>query len=399
MILLSDFIAYRWLNPERLSQPLLVEALVFISVVVGLRLPLALYMGGLNGLQRQYLANLLLATFETVQNAGALAVLWLIEPTVKAFFLWQALATVFQVLAFKIALSRSIASDRKGVYCRDIVNQVWRFAAGMSGTSALGLVITQMDKVLLSKLLTLTEFGYYTLAVAVASVINRLIKPVATAYYPRFTELISLDDRPGLARAYHQGCQLMAVSVLPLALVMAFFSEDLLRLWISDPVVVSHVYLLVSLLVVGNALNSLLTLPYMMQLAYGWTTLGFYLHVIDMFLLVPAFYFSIVNWGTVGAAATWVAFNCGHFIAVRVMYSRLLINEMQRWYVNDVGILIAVVLLVTGLGRVAMPDDFSEMQKIMLMVVVFSISILSVAFSAELIRERILSAFNKKNSF
>ena len=89
--LLSEFIAYRWLNPEQLSRQALTEALWVIAVIIGLRWPVALYMGGLNGLQRQALVNVLLGFFATLQGAGALAVLWLYEPTVHAFFLWQVL--------------------------------------------------------------------------------------------------------------------------------------------------------------------------------------------------------------------------------------------------------------------------------------------------------------------
>jgi O-antigen/teichoic acid export membrane protein len=48
---------------------------------------------------------------------------------------------------------------------------LWRvrgFAGGIAASSLLAFVLTQIDKVLLSRLLTLAEFGTYVLAAALA---------------------------------------------------------------------------------------------------------------------------------------------------------------------------------------------------------------------------------------
>jgi len=43
--LASHFIAYHWLNPEKLSREFLLEVLWIMALVVGLRWPVSLYMG------------------------------------------------------------------------------------------------------------------------------------------------------------------------------------------------------------------------------------------------------------------------------------------------------------------------------------------------------------------
>ena len=389
--LLSHFIAYQWLNPEHLSQESLVEALWVMAVVVGLRWPVALYMGGLNGLQRQVMVNALFAVFVTLQGAGALAVLWFVEPTVRAFFLWQALIALLQVVGLRIALWRSLPSEGVGVFRLEILKGLWRFAAGMTGISLLATILTQMDKVLLSKLLPLAEFGYYTFAATVAAVIYKLISPVFTAYYPRLTELATKDDQPALGRVYHQGCQLMAVAILPVTLILAFFSKEILELWTRNPDVVAKSSLLISLLVIGNALNGLMNLPYALQLAHGWTKLAFYQNVIAVIVLAPAIYFSTLRWGAVGAAGVWIVLNSAYLlIGVQVMHRRLLVTEKSGWYANDVGKILLAVLVVAGIARVLMADDLGGIAKIMILVVTLGMATVAAVFSADTLRKRFM---------
>lgn len=347
--LMSNFIVYHWLNPEHLSRESLLVAIMVMAVVIGLRWPVTLYTGGLNGLQRQVMVNALLAVFVTLQGAGALAVLWFVEPTIRAFFLWQGLIALIQVVLLRFTLLRSLPGKRNGAFRKDVLEDIWRFAAGLTGTSLLATILTQMDKVLLSKLLSLSEFGYYTFAVAVAGIVYKLVGPVFTAYYPRMIELVSRNNETELAGTYHQGCQLMAVMIAPLALTLSYFSVDVLGIWVRDPVVIAHSHLLVSLLVVGNALNGLMIMPSALQLSYGWTRLGFFTNVIAVIVLVPAIYFSTVQWGAVGAAGVWIVLNCGYLLFnIHLMHRRLLKEEKWRWYGQDVLLPVLSALLVAG---------------------------------------------------
>ena len=386
--LASHFIAYHWLNPEKLSREFLMEVLWVMALVVGLRWPVALYMGGLNGLQRQVLVNSILAIFAALQGAGAVLVLWLIQPTVQAFFFWQALMALAQVIVLRIALWQVLASERKGIFRADVLKEVWRFAAGMTGISLVSTILMQTDKILLSKLLSLSDFGYYTFAAMVAAVLYRLITPVFTAYYPRLTELVSKNDQSGLVQTYHQGCQFMAAVILPSALTLAFFSKEILSFWVRDPGVIAHASLLVSLLVIGNMLHGFMHLPYALQLAYGWTKLSFSTNLVAVIFLAPAIYFATTAWGAVGAASMWILLNVGYLlIVIQLMHLRLLNREKWSWYRNDVGKLLVITLAVTGAGRLIMREDLNDILKFVILVIVFGAATLSVIMGTESLRD------------
>ncbi|MFA7062233.1 MAG: oligosaccharide flippase family protein [Pedobacter sp.] len=383
----SDFIAYRWLNPELLSRKTLQEALWVVAIVVGLRWPVALYMGGLNGLQRQVDVNIISAVFATLQGAGAIAVLWYFEPTVRAFFMWQALIALLQVVVFKIVLWKNLRSDLNGKFYWPLLKNLWRFAAGMTATSLLSTVLMQMDKILLSKLLSLSEFGYYTFAASVAAVISRLVGPIFTAYYPRFVELVSKGDQPELIKTYHKGCQILAITIIPFTLTLAFFSKEVLQLWVRDSNIVEHSFLLVSLLVIGNALNGLMNMPYAIQLAFGWIRLGVYVNIFTVIVLAPAIYFSTLRWGAIGAAVVWMVLNSFYFIiCIQIMHRHLLKTEMRRWYVNDVGKILVGSLIVTGISRIMIGTGYSDILKIIIILGVMGAATTIAAVSADSLR-------------
>ena len=385
--LASHFIAFHWLNPEKLSREFLLEVLWIMALVVGLRWPVSLYMGGLNGLQRQVLVNSIIAIFATLQGAGAVAVLLLIEPTVQAFFVWQALMALAQVIVLRIALWKNLSSERKGIFRGDVLKEIWRFAAGMTGISLVSTILMQTDKILLSKLLALSDFGYYTFAATVAAVLYRLIAPVFTAYYPRLTELVSNNDQNGLVQTYHQGCQLMAVVILPSALILAFFSKEVLGLWVRDPGVIAHASLLVSLLVIGNTLHGFTHLPYALQLAHGWTKLSFSTNLVAVIFFAPAIYFSTMAWGAMGAASMWILLNVGYlFITIQLMHIRLLKYEKWSWYRNDVGKLLAITLAVTSVGRLIMRDGLDDILKFVILMLVFGAATFSAVMGTASLR-------------
>ena len=384
--LLAKFIANDWLNPEQLTRSDLQQALWIMGLVIALRWPVSLYMGGLNGLQRQVQANVLLSAVATIQGVGALAVLWFVAPTIQAFFMWQAVMALAQVIVLRTALWRSIPHGQDGIFNKKVLNEIWRFAAGMSGISLLATILTQLDKVILSKILTLSEFGYYTFAATVAAVLFRLIGPVFTAYYPRLTELVSKNDQQELVNTYHQGSQLMAVVILPIAFVLAFFSKEILELWTHNPNLVLHASLLISLLTIGNALNGLMHLPYALQLAHGWTKLAFFQNVVAVIVLAPAIYFATLRWGAAGAAVAWIGLNTGYIlIGIHVMHHRLLSEEKWPWYFGDLIKPLAAVLTLCVFARLMMGEDAGAWATaVVLLSTLFATTIAAISSSSSL---------------
>jgi O-antigen/teichoic acid export membrane protein len=68
----------------------------------------------------------------------------------------------------------------------------------MTGIAALTTILTQLDKVILSKMLTLESFGYYTLVFSLASILSQLVTPVSSALFPKFSQIVAGGERTEL---------------------------------------------------------------------------------------------------------------------------------------------------------------------------------------------------------
>lgn len=332
----SYFIANFWLKPDQLSSESVSNSLLIMALVVALRWPLTLYIGGLNGLQRQVFLNVQLAFFATFQGAGAVLVLWLVKPTIEAFFIWQGISSLLQTLSIRFGFWR-VMPLRAGRFSLSVLHGVWRFALGMTGISLLAAILTQLDKLVLSKMLSLESFGFYVFASTVASILFRVVSPIFTAYLPRFTQLLAANNVEALKSSYHVASQIMAIALIPVACVLAVHSHEVLMLWTQNSTLATSTYILVAVLTVGNAMNGLVTIPYALQVAYGWTRFALIQNFLAVVLMVPALFIFISRYGELGAAFVWAGVNFLFLlIGVFIMHKKLLVGQWSRWLLESV---------------------------------------------------------------
>lgn len=360
VILLGPTITLRWVHQEGLSPETTLAAVRLMGVAVAVQWPISLYAGGLMGLQRQVALNAINIAMATARGVGSVAILWAVSPTIEAFFVWQMLVSVVNLALLAWALWRLLPHPFRPPRFRwTILRSVWRFAAGMSGIALLATVLMQMDKVILSRMLSLREFGYYCLASVVAMSLLRLVGPVFGASYPRLTSLVERGAAADVSTLYHQAAQLVSVLVLPAALILALFSREILTLWTRNPETVENTYLLVSILVTGTALNGLMNIPYALQLAYGWTRLALVTNIVSAMLFVPLLIVATHSRGAPGAAGVWLALNAGYvLIGIPLMHRRLLPAEKWRWYTQDVGRPLLAGVAVSLSGRYFIRSDW-----------------------------------------
>ncbi len=384
IIVISPFIAHYWVNTKNLSPKSVQTAIIIMGLVIAFQWPMSFYSGGLLGLQQQVVLNVINAIMATFRGLGVVLILWLVSPTVEAFFIWQLVVSAINIGLIVFFLWRNLPHAAEAPrFRRELLLNIWRFAAGITGITVLSTLLTQLDKIILSRMLTLEMFGYYTLASTVAMTLYRFISPVFQATYPRLTNLVELGAKNEIIKLYHKSAQLVAVLVLPAAFVVAFFSKEILLLWTQSPVTVEHTYLLVSILVIGTAFNGLMNIPYALQLATGWTRLTFYVNLISVLLMVPLMIVLTKWYGVVGAASVWVILNAGYILfSIQIMHRRLLTSEKWRWYFEDVGRPLLAGLMVCVIGRCIIKSDWSPLMLLISIVVLSGATLVASACAA-----------------
>lgn len=336
--LCGNWLASHWLHTEKLPVAELANAISLMGLVVALRFIEGLYRGAIIGLQQQVWLNIASAALATLRSGGAVFVLIWVAPTIDIFFFWQGVASLVSIITFMIATYHHLPSTKHSAQFSLVqLKTVWRFAGGMVILTLLSLLLTQIDKIILSRLLNLEMFGYYTLAGTVTATLNYLIIPVTQAYSPRFTELVTQNDVAGLIKAYHQSAQLISVLIIPATLILVFFGKNLLLLWTGNALLAENVAPLLILLALGTMLNGIIHIPYILTVAYGWTKFSIYQNSVAVLILVPSMIWAIARYGTIGAAWIWLILNMGYIlIGVHFMYRRLLSTEKWQWYGKDI---------------------------------------------------------------
>lgn len=391
MYLSSAWLANSWVRPEQLSEDAVVQAFVLMGLVVAARFVENIYTNSIAGLQRQVLQNAITIVMATLRGLGSVAVLVWVSPTIEAFFIWQGMVSVATALIFMGVVYKILPNPpRAARFSLSEIRNIWKFAAGMMGITFLTLLLTQIDKILLSRLLTLEAFGYYSLAAVVASGLHIMTAPVASAFYPRFTELITRRDELILREAYHLGAQLVTVLMGSAAVILIVFCERILLLWTADPELTARVAPIAGVLALGTCLNCLLWIPYQMQLAHGWTSLTIRINTVAAILLVPTILWVVPAYGAIGAAWVWVILNSGFLVfSIYFMHRRLLPTEKWLWYRQDIVIPLVVIIAAALSCRWLIPDDLGRVSELGALIVSSGCVLIVAAVAAPLVRKQL----------
>jgi O-antigen/teichoic acid export membrane protein len=394
VFLAAPIISNHWIHARTLRPEVVTSSVRLIGVVLALQWPGGMYNGGLLGLQRQISANVIQAIGVTLRFAGGAAILWKISPTIDAFFTWQAGVAGAQTIVTGVFLLKSLPkTDSRGTFRRSALLANWRYSAGASIITLLAMILTQADKAVVSKILPLEDFGYYTLAWTLCGGLGLFVAPVFIAVFPRLAQLARQNDAPQIKRLYHSSCQLVSVALLPACAVLTVFSREVLWAWTGNLTTVAAIRPVVIAVAIGTTLNGLMSIPYALQLAYGWTRLAAWANGIAVVVIVPLTIVLAKTFGTVGAACGWLVLNTGYVIfIIRVMHTRLLKTEQRRWYSVDVALPLSGALLAVLPIRIIVAAPSGRGASLILVVVAAVAAILGAATASPSIRRGALDA-------
>lgn len=394
---LAPLIAERWLRSNILHPHEIATAIRLMGIAVALQLPSGLYMGGLMGLQKQVLSNSLQIAWGVLRGVGAILVLWFFSPTIIAFAFWQLFSNAIFCFSVRVSLWRSLPSSMfNPLFKWLLLRNTWRYAAGMVGMTFVSILLMQTDKLVVSKMLSLEIFGYYTLACALASVPLILANPIAYAMFPRLTGLVAMGDRYALTCLYHRMSNLVAVVVIPGGLTLALFSGEFIFAWTGSSTIAQQTGLVATLLLGGQLMQAIAIVPYYTALAHGQIGLYLRIGIVSVVLITPLLIVLIWKFGIIGAGLSWLSMNfCMLPVGVYFFHRRFMPGEAQQWWLRDVGSPLLIAVPWVLLGRLLMPHTSSRLLIICMIGVVWGLSVTSTAFAIPELRNQFIKKTRK----
>jgi len=399
----ANYFSSEWIHGDELTKVDIKNLFFLIGILSASRIIEGIYRGALMGLQKYIEYNLIISITALLRTAGVVSVFIFFSSTVYTFFYWQIAISLISVIVFRLILQKHLPkSSIRANFSLKSLNASKKYSMGMLSISILSLALTQIDKILLSKLLHLSEYGIYTLAVVAASSIYMLIFPITQTWFPIFAKLNSQKKNIMFSNNFHKASQLVTVLSGSAAVTLVIFTKNFSNVWIYNQNISDLTIFLIQILVVGNFLNGLTYIPYNAQLAYGWTSLGLKNNILSILLIVPLLILIVPKYGALGAALIWVGLNIFYiFGAVNIMFNYILKGERYAWFINDTFKPIFAATLAALFLQKFINFTLIELNDWTMLILASCISLLASIFASNLIRVdfiKFLSIYLKKLS-
>ena len=403
MFVFSGLIADGWLKVQNLPLAQVQLALQLMAVGVALRWMSGLYRGCISGSERLVWLGGFNAFVATLRFVVVLPVLIWVGHSPAVFFTFQLLVAMVELagLATKafglfpaVPPGQQLGWSPASLFTP--IKPVLKFSLTIAFTSSVWVLVTQTDKLVLSKLLPLSDYGYFTLAVLAASGVMMISGPISGALLPRMARLQAEGDDEGLISLYRNATQMVAVIAIPACLVLAFFAEQVLWVWTGDAHAAAQAAPVLRLYALGNGFLAISAFPYYLQFAKGDLKLHLIGNVVFVLLLIPSLIWATLTYGATGAGYAWMGSNALYFLAwVPRVHSRLASGLHTQWLIRDVG----SITFMTVIGAVLLHGLLKWPQERVIVAVellIFSVTLIAMgAVGSAWIREAGLSRWHR----
>jgi O-antigen/teichoic acid export membrane protein len=393
IIFMAPYLSQNWLSSNSISTESISNVLMLSGFIMVAQWPSMIYKQSLMAMKKQVVANVIHSVFISLRGITAIVVLMTISKTIYALFVCFFIAELIHTLVLMRIVWKSIPGSKAKFNKTLLINDL-RFSSSLMLISAINLTLSQLDKIILSKYISLEEFGYYTLASFIAFSIYRIFTPIVAGVNPKLIHLVKNNDKPHLILFYHKSCQLISVFLFPLALTIAFFSHEILFVWTQNIEVANNTHLIVTILILSCTFNALGNMPYKLMLAYKWTSLVVYMSIFSALFYMPIFYYFAVPYGMFGVAMAWLSYNClNQIIGIYFMHKRLIITEKWKWLFYDVSIPLLTSAIVISLGRYLIEYNGNQILLVISVILTYILAFAASILVMPLVKGMIISQF------
>lgn len=359
---LAPVIADHWLGSVgALDRSVVIQSLQLMPLAIVPQIAMSLYFGGLMGLERQVNANLLSTVFSVIRSGCVLIPIYFI-PDVRVFFTWQAISSIVLVLIMRATLHSHIRAGDKhdtalapkicGHFSVAALKKIRKYALGMLGMSIVAGLNTQLDKLVVSKMLPLEEFAQYSLVSTLAQIPYILTLPIATALLPRFTNLLETNRSSELTRLYRSSTYYIASIGTIAGVALILFVGDVMTLWLQGQPIDDVTVRSARLLALGGVLLTFQLAPFQLSLAHGHVATNVRLGVTVLIVSVPLQIFLTSRYGVLGAAVPWLMMNAVAFTYLGVtLNSKFPVASPRLYFVSDTLPAVGVGVITLGTAR------------------------------------------------
>ncbi len=305
----SNWITNHWLKVEHLNIETVSYSISLIGIMVGLRFLATLYKSGIVASEEQVWYNKANIILSTLKFVGVLIILKYISSDIQAFFEYQLLIFTLEFIVFFSKFYKIMDIGHFQLYFSfKTVKPILNFAMSIAYTGSAWIFISQLDKLLLSGILPLKEYGYFALIAMVSNAIIQISEPILQAILPRMTALYSQHKEKELFILYKNSTQWITIILFSVGGIISFYSYELLYAWTGNIEASAWGKEILFWYVLGNSLLALTSLQTYLQITHGKLKMNVLYHTIVLFIFSPLVFWIAYNYGALGVAQLWFGF-------------------------------------------------------------------------------------------
>ena len=348
----ADAIPARWLKTDALPVGTVAQGLQLIALFLLLRWPVAFYSGVLGGAQRLGLLNALKSAAITLRLLGG-AMLLFVKPDILLLLEWYVATAGVELLGFMAAAIKTHPGLRLIPRLNlAALRKTSGFSSTMYAITLLAMLLTQIDRMAIGKLVGLEALGYYSMAYTAAMGLSLLQTAINAAALPAFANAHGVGDEDALRARYRRISELMGFVITPMALVLIFFGHDIFRIWVGAAAA-DATRITLAFLAAGFLLNAVFSSSYIFAIAAGEPGLFLRGNAIGLLLFLPTLLAGIDAFGIAGAAAAWLLLNV-YYIALVLprAHAMLKVRGTFGYLLRTFGVFLFIGIAVFAGGRV-----------------------------------------------
>ncbi|PJF31745.1 MAG: hypothetical protein CUN51_02045 [Candidatus Thermofonsia Clade 1 bacterium] len=351
IFLAAEPLALSWLRLERVAPDEAIAALRLWAIAIAFNHLMYLYVALLSGAQRLDLLNAVKALYISLYQGGG-ALLLMATSSLLSFMLWNALTSVIGAAIYALATRRAwrplLSLPRLAWSAvRPLLKQMF----SVYGTVILSLILIQVDRLFISRLLPLTQLGFYNTAFIIIQGIGTLQGFLSTALLPALAHDHGAADSEAFTRHMRRLLQVMLYVIAPLVFACIAFGREILLLW-TTPEAAEGASRAMALLALGSLLNTISAADYTAATA---TANADVIVRVNLWLTAPyvaLMYAMILTLGIEGAALTWIELNFIYlFTQQPAVHRRLFGTYRISWIARNAAPFLLFNALIFSMAR------------------------------------------------
>lgn len=352
----SYFVVERWLHIGNLSPIEVQVSIQIMAICVSLRLLSGLYRGVIVGAEKIVLLSGFSIVVATLRFIGVFVSMHIWGYTPQVFFYHQLFAAIFEICGYAAVCNDLLPNVRdigqRIGWAFKPIKPVLKFALTIAFTSSVWVVVTQTDKLVLSGILDLAEYGYFSLAVLSAGSIMVITGPISTALMPRMAAIYAEGNSTELIEVYRYATRIVSIFAGTSAATLTICAEPILFAWSGNLELSNATAPIMRLYAIGNGFLAISAFPYYLQYAKGNLRYHLIGNVIMVLLLVPCFVYASIRFGAIGAGTVWIAINGLYLLTwVAYIHKKLEPGLHSSWLMRDVLLILLPIAVVAVIIR------------------------------------------------